>query len=73
MPLVGLGKHNLVDVNLLVELGHGLARGEGLLEQRNVLNGDSVGEFDSETDIEVTELMVSVRGHTLAGNNLERV
>lgn len=63
---------DLVDVDVVGELLGRRSRGKGLLEVRDELGRDRVGEGDVDLDVEVSELVVSVRGHTLSRDALER-
>lgn len=72
LALRGLLESDLVNVDVVGELLGRRSRGEGLLEVRDELDRDRVGESDVDLDVEVSELVVSVRGHTLSRDALER-
>lgn len=72
LALRGLLEGDLVNVDVVGELLGRRSRGEGLLEVRDELDRDRVREGNVDLDVEVSELVVSVRGHTLSRDALER-
>lgn len=70
LSLVKLVHLDIFDVDLLLSLGQGVAWWQRLLKQRNIVDVDRLGEGDTEVDVEIAELVVSVAGHTLTTEHL---
>lgn len=73
LPLTRLRELNIVDVNSLSDRLGRSSRGEGRLESGDEVWGDRLWEDDVELDVEVSELVVSERGHSLSRDALEVV
>lgn len=73
LPVVGLLKSGLLDMDVLAGLLNSVSRGESLLQGGNNRGVNSLGKLDVDADVKVSELVVSVRRHTLMRDDLERV
>jgi len=73
--LIGIDILELKVLNHRVGRGLDLlrARGQHLLEELEVLQLVLLGELDVKLDVEVTEVVVAERGHTLAGDDLDGI
>lgn len=77
----GLGRLAAINALDLEVLNHGIGRGLGLLdtgrkdllEELEVLELIFLGELDVELDVQVTVVMMTERGHTLAWDDLDGV
>lgn len=72
LPVVWLLKGDFVHVDLLWELLNGLASREGLFKVGDEGRLDRSGENDVDADVEISELVVAVRRHTLVRDDLHR-
>lgn len=73
LPRVDVVKINLVQDDVAGILINRLTGRKSLLEQGDVFDGYVVGPCDGELDIQIAEIVVSLRRHTLAVDDLEVV
>lgn len=71
LPWVNVVEANLVDDDIIGELLDRSAGRKSLLKQRNVFDGYVLGPCDGELDIEIAEIVVSLRRHALPVYHLE--
>lgn len=73
LPWVNVVEADLVNDDVTREFLNRSAGRKGTFEKRDVLDGYVLGPCDSELDIEVAEIVVPLRRHTLTVYHLEIV